>query len=710
MLRYVDTTPVASPRRWLVGGTAFVAALVLLAGWVSAGQQSAPDPGDTTGRVTLSIVGTTDLHGRVFPRDGHGGLALLGGYLRNLRAARAADGGAVLLLDAGDTFQGGVTSDISEGLLVVDAYNALGYDALAVGNHEFEYGAVDTATGPAATDMRGALKAAAARARFPFLAANVIDAATGHPGGVAQRPAGGDRRRSRAPRGHRRGDDLRRADRGRSPPTSEGLDTTALAPTVEREARHLRRRGVDLVLVVAHAGGQCSRFDDPADLTSCDDNSEIFRLARRLPAGLVDGIVAGHSHRALAHEVAGIPIVQAWSWGRAFARLDLTVERGVGVVSARPFPPRAVCAAVAPDGSCATGGAAPSYEAAPVRPDATIVAAMRAGARAGEPLARRAARHHAGGRFHAEPGRRRVAGRQPLRGCHAGHRAGCRPRDRHGGPARRAASRPPRRRPHPRTPLRRVPLRQPHRDAGHDRDAVAAGPGTPTGPRLGGNPQCLRRPRAGGVRRAAPGARRSSGRRARPSPRPRRSSLRPRTSSPRAPPAMPPSCAGSRRWRWRRWFGMPSPPGSAPAAAGSAPPTSPRRLAGKRPTTGPASRGRSSMPGSSRCCSCVSRKAPCQPLFAETDWQTALPPLGEHQSTSLPSAALLAPCPGCALTAPLWTEHLLQGRGWPALLCFNASRESGGRPCCECSCSSRRCWLLAAGTRRVPRRAIRTEM
>ena len=57
------------------------------------------------GRVTLSIVGTTDLHGRVFPRDGHGGLALLGGYLHNLRAARAA-GGAVLLLDAGDTFQG----------------------------------------------------------------------------------------------------------------------------------------------------------------------------------------------------------------------------------------------------------------------------------------------------------------------------------------------------------------------------------------------------------------------------------------------------------------------------------------------------------------------------------------------------------------------------------------------------------------------------
>ena len=376
MLRAADMTDLASLRRWLVGGTALVAACALLAGWSSAGQHPAPDPGATPGRVTLSIVGTTDLHGRVFPREGHGGLALLGGYLRNLRAARAADGGAVLLLDAGDTFQGGVTSDISEGLLVVDAYNALGYDALAIGNHEFEYGAVDTATGPAASDMRGALKAAAARARFPFLAANVIDAATGRPVAWPNvRPSA-----IVGAAGLRVGivgvmtyDGLTRtlaANVG-------GLDTTALAPTVEREARRLRRRGADLVLVLAHAGGECARVDDPADLTSCDDNSEIFRLARRLPAGLVDGIVAGHSHRALAHEVAGIPIVQAWSWGRSFARLDLTVERGAGVVSSRLFPPQAVCAAVAPDGSCATGGAAPTYEGAPVRPDASIVAAMQ---------------------------------------------------------------------------------------------------------------------------------------------------------------------------------------------------------------------------------------------------------------------------------------------------------------------------------------------
>src|SRR4051794_37851512 len=58
--------------------------------------------------VTISIVGTTDLHGLVFPRNGRGGLALLGGYVNNLREARRADGGAVVLVDAGDAFQGGI--------------------------------------------------------------------------------------------------------------------------------------------------------------------------------------------------------------------------------------------------------------------------------------------------------------------------------------------------------------------------------------------------------------------------------------------------------------------------------------------------------------------------------------------------------------------------------------------------------------------------
>ena len=365
----------------MVHAAAFaVVFLALLAGAVGALQR--PAATDASGPVTLSIVGTTDLHGRVFPRDWRGGLAQLGGYLRNLRAARERDGGAVLLLDAGDTFEGGIESNLSEGALVVDAYNALGYDALAIGNHEFDYGALDTASADTASadgappDLRGALKAAAARARFPFLAANLIDEVTGRPVAWPNvRPstvvdAAGLRV---GIVGVMTRDGLRMTLAA----NVQGLRTAPLAPAVEAEARRLRQRGADVVVVVAHAGGWCARFDDPADLSSCDADGEIFRLARRLPAGLVDAIVGGHSHAAVAHVVAGIPIIQAYSRGAAFARLDLTVGRGEGVVSARVFAPQGLCAAVGPDGDCAASGATPRYEGTPVEPDAAVTEAMR---------------------------------------------------------------------------------------------------------------------------------------------------------------------------------------------------------------------------------------------------------------------------------------------------------------------------------------------
>ena len=88
-----------------------------------------------------------------------------------------------MLVDAGDMFQGTLESNMTEGAAVVRAYNALGYDAVAVGNHEFDFGPVGPAPSPRAPgdDPRGALKARAAEAHFPFLAANLVDDATGAP-------------------------------------------------------------------------------------------------------------------------------------------------------------------------------------------------------------------------------------------------------------------------------------------------------------------------------------------------------------------------------------------------------------------------------------------------------------------------------------------------------------------------------------------------
>jgi 5'-nucleotidase len=341
--------------------------------------------------VTLSIVGTNDLHGRLFTDEqGRGGLTVLGGYVDNLRAARAADGGAVLVLDAGDTFQGGIESNLSEGLMVVDAYNAIGYTALAVGNHDFDFGAADP-RGPVATwlanarkglgsdDLQGALKAAAARARFPFLAANIVDEATGRPvpwpnvlpaalvtaagvrvGLVGMMTETGLRQTLAA--------------------HAAGLTTTPLAATVAREAARLRERGAELVVLATHAGGWCVETSDPHDLRSCDDGSEIFRLVRELPNGTLQAIVAGHTHGTVAHIVSGVPIISVPSFGVQFGRMDLTFDTALRrVTGVRVHEPQRVCARVEPkSGECAVApaGVAAQYEGRPVAPSAKVAAAI----------------------------------------------------------------------------------------------------------------------------------------------------------------------------------------------------------------------------------------------------------------------------------------------------------------------------------------------
>ncbi|MCC6992835.1 MAG: 5'-nucleotidase C-terminal domain-containing protein, partial [Acidobacteria bacterium] len=114
-----------------------------------------------------------------------------------------------------------------------------------------------------------------------------------------------------------------------------------------------------------------------ADLGSCDDTAEIFDVARRLPRGLVDVLMAGHTHAAVAHEVNGIAVAQAYSWGRAFSRVDVTVDRAGGAVTGtRIFAPQPVCARQSGTGGCAADGAPVVYEGRPVVAAAAVDAAM----------------------------------------------------------------------------------------------------------------------------------------------------------------------------------------------------------------------------------------------------------------------------------------------------------------------------------------------
>jgi 5'-nucleotidase len=331
--------------------------------------------------VTISIVGTNDLHGAVDR------LPILAGYLANLRAVRGADGGAVLLIDAGDMFQGTLESNLNEGAAVIEAYNALGYTAAAIGNHEFDFGppGPDATVKEADDDPRGALKARAAEAKFPLLTANIRDTESNARIKWPNMPASTVVDASGVRVGIV-GVTTEATPFTTMPANFVGLAMVRPADAVAEEARRLRAAGAEIIVVAAHVGSKCQDLTNPADTSSCDTEEELFVMARALPRGLVDVIVAGHTHAAMAHRVNDIAVIESYSSGRAFGRVDLRVNAEGRVVASTIRVPQDLCP-LGEDGNPVPAAACDpgSYEGRPVLVDAGLqVIAERAMASAKE--------------------------------------------------------------------------------------------------------------------------------------------------------------------------------------------------------------------------------------------------------------------------------------------------------------------------------------
>ncbi len=318
--------------------------------------------------VVITVVGTNDVHGELVVQPDRGGMTTFSGYVSALRRARRNDGG-LLLVDAGDMWQGTLESNLNEGYAVVDAYNTLGYAATAIGNHEFDFGPAGPKSIPEDEDddPQGALRARATKANFPLLGANLIDAETGQPVTWDNVIPSVTVTRSGVQIG------IVGVLTRSTPATTiaanvQNIEIAPLDEAIERHATLLRNAGVDLVIVVAHAGSRCTEFDDPYDTSSCDMSSEIMQVAQALPPGLVDQIVAGHQHAGVAHIVNGIAVTSSYSNTRAFSRVDFTVDRTSGqVVDRQVFPPQTIWA---PEDSEAPA----AYEGYAIRPMPEIVA------------------------------------------------------------------------------------------------------------------------------------------------------------------------------------------------------------------------------------------------------------------------------------------------------------------------------------------------
>jgi 2',3'-cyclic-nucleotide 2'-phosphodiesterase (5'-nucleotidase family) len=345
----------------------------------SAPAHGAPLPQRTA--VTLSIVGTNDVHGALER------LPLFAGFVANLRAARAADGGGVLLVDAGDMFQGTLESNLAEGADVVRAYNALGYAAAAVGNHEFDYGPV----GPAATaatpqdDPRGALKARAREARFPFVVSNILDTATGARIAWPNMPASTLVEVAGIKVGII-GASTESTPFTTMPANFAGLKMAPPAPAITEQATALRAQGAQVIVATMHIGSSCKSFDQPEDASSCDKSQELFTLLAGLPRGTVDVIVAGHTHAVIAHRLDGVAVIESAASARAFGRVDLRIGPDGRVTDVHIDKPHLLCALDSRGNPVAVAACAPGeYEGKPVVADPEIQQiADAAVARAGE--------------------------------------------------------------------------------------------------------------------------------------------------------------------------------------------------------------------------------------------------------------------------------------------------------------------------------------
>ena len=280
-------------------------------------------------RRSLRVIAVNDFHGALEKRpDGNagnrGGAAELATVL-HAAARECAPGCVPILLHGGDLFQGTPASNLAYGRPVVEIFNALGFAAGALGNHEFDWG-------------QDTLRALMAAMHSPILGANVTWADGGD---VAWIPddtiltVGG----------------VKVGVVGIADPATPhttmpkhvwDLRFAAPAPVVKAHAAALRARGAQVVILVAHLGGFCDR----ADVDKC--NGAIFDLARDTGPGVLDAIVSGHTHSEVATVVNGIPIVQARVSGRAIGLVDLPLD-APRTPPARPVVRPVVSDSVTPD-------------------------------------------------------------------------------------------------------------------------------------------------------------------------------------------------------------------------------------------------------------------------------------------------------------------------------------------------------------------------
>ncbi len=386
------------------------------------GSKPGTDPSDKEVLVPISVLATNDIHGGVEPQlhrptqSRIGGLDLFAGIVASIRKGVESRGGGVVVVDAGDQFQGTLISNFNEGELVFKLFDQIGYDAVVPGNHDYDFGPrgwlKDRATSPD-ENPREVLEGLAASVRFPLISANtylrnsLVDTGSGVRLEVASNSCATSSQSSidwsKAARPKFLKPYVIKDVRGIKVALI-GLDnpSTASMTTASNVSDLCFRSLVETYAdVVSSIGDQADVFvlvvhgaDSPGNYELSNWVREIVRK-RKLR---LDAVVAGHTHMIQKSFVDDVPIIQSGADGERFGRIDFYFDR----TSRRLLKGRTEVvsgAAILHDvcdepkvGFCQKGGAGYNglaYDQVPVAVDAKATELIRAAREAVRPLAER---------------------------------------------------------------------------------------------------------------------------------------------------------------------------------------------------------------------------------------------------------------------------------------------------------------------------------
>ncbi|MBP4066351.1 bifunctional UDP-sugar hydrolase/5'-nucleotidase UshA [Aeromonas caviae] len=274
----------------------------------------------------LTILHTNDTHGRFWHNDkGEYGMAAQKTLVERLRSEAKAAGSEVLVLSGGDVNTGVPESDLQDAEPDFMAMNSIRYDAMAVGNHEFD-------------NPLTILEKQRQWAQFPMISANIYDKTSGKryfdPYKVFKLESG----LKVAVLGLTTEDTAQLVDPN-NVQTLEFRDPTTEAANLGKQIRD--NKEANLVLAITHMG----HYENGQHGSNAPGDVE---MARALPAGTLDAIIGGHSQNPVCMEPGtpdkyadfkpgddcqpdqqnGTWIMQAHEWGKYVGRAQFDYQNG----------------------------------------------------------------------------------------------------------------------------------------------------------------------------------------------------------------------------------------------------------------------------------------------------------------------------------------------------------------------------------------------